>query len=119
MAPYLFVLMADIFVMLIQWARDIIGLELPGGMMLKAMLFAEDSHLISITTTSSLDACAVIDEYDEVSGMTIDWEKTHATCSPILAFVRVLHIGEIEKYLGCCMGQAQRTGEWDPNWSVR
>lgn len=82
---------------------------LPGGIVLKAMLFSDDSHMISVTTASSLDACAdVIEEYDEVSGLAISWRKTHATCSPLpplqlpgrLSHVRVLQIGEIEKYLG-------------------
>lgn len=62
--------MADIFVMLIQKATSIEGLALPGGRTLKAMLFADDSHLISCTTAASLNACGdVIVEYDDVSGM--------------------------------------------------
>lgn len=81
--------------------------------MLKAMLFADDSHLVPVTTASSLDGRAnVIDKYDDVSGMAINWEKTHATCSPTppsalpgrLSFVRVLKIGEVEKYIGMLHG---------------
>lgn len=67
----------------------------------------------TVTTAASLDACVdVIDEYDDVSGTEINWEKTLATCSPTppatlpgrLAHVRVLQIGEVEKYIGMLHG---------------
>lgn len=109
LAPYLFVLAADLFILLVKANRDIKRLELPSGMELKALAVANDSQIVSIITVVSLNGCAwVITVFCQISGMVINWNKTVAICSPapipklpgLLEHVCVLQLGETQKYLG-------------------
>lgn len=79
LAPYLFVLVADLFILMIKSCKEIKGLELPGGDELKALAVADDSQVVSITTLISLNACAVVIRvFCSISGMVINWSKTVA-----------------------------------------
>lgn len=82
LAPLLFVLLGDIFLQMVKQAQEVESLELPGGVMLKILSFADDHQLLVRTTQSALDASAeVIAEYELISGLLISWEKLFATCT--------------------------------------
>lgn len=109
LAPYLFVLVADLFLLLVKRHPDIKGLQLPMGGELKALAVADDSQIVTVTTIVVLNACAVvIIVFCQISGMKINWSKTVAICSPSvidklpgdLLHVRVLQEGETHMYLG-------------------
>lgn len=109
LAPYLFVLVADLFILLVKTHPEIKGLTMPTGEELKALAVADDSQVVSVTTAVSLNACLwVIRVFCLLSGLVINWAKTVAICSPVpcvqlpgdLNFVRVLQLGVIQKYLG-------------------
>lgn len=110
LAPFLFVLLSDIFLQMIQQAQEVEGLELPSGKILKILSFTDDHMVLCKTTQSLLDAYAgVISEYELVSGLLISWEKLFASCSGahppsllpgLLHLVHILQPGETRKYLG-------------------
>lgn len=108
LVPYLFVLAADLFLLMMKAHPDIKGLELPGDRELKAMAVADDSQVVFATTAKSLDAYAmVIRIFCLFSGMLVNWLKTIAICCPtagitlqgLLSHVRSLQLGEAHKYL--------------------
>lgn len=117
LAPYLFVLAADFFLLLVKSNTNIKGLLPPTGQELRALAVADDSQVISVTTLISLNACSwVIQIFCTISGMRINWSKTVAICSPQpcltlpgdLHHVRVLQVGETHRYLGV---EHEATGE--------
>lgn len=112
-APFIFIILTDIFVQMINAEDSIEGLRLPGGSLLRSMIFVDDSHLVSRTIASSLDGCAgIIFLYGDVSGILVAWEKTFAVCTlphpeglpGLLVYVKILLPGKSKKYLGMLHG---------------
>lgn len=65
--------MADLFIPMVKDSKEIKGLDLPGGGELKALVVADDSQVVSVTTLISLNACAlVIRVFCLISGMVIN-----------------------------------------------
>lgn len=107
LAPYLFVLVADLFILMVKTSKEIRGLTLPSGAELRAVAVADDNQVISIRTVVSLNACAiVIRVFCLIFGMKVNWAKAIAICSPTLVdclprrlgHVRVLQLGKSHKY---------------------
>lgn len=106
LVPYIFVLLADLVIIMVKEEPDIVGMTLPNKEMLKAMTFADDNQLVSILTALSLNAYnRVIMLFCAVSGLMINWKKTVAICCPKplpclpgdLNFVRILPEGEAQR----------------------
>lgn len=112
--PFLFILLADWFLVLVKTDPDIWGRTLAFGDEKLAMAVADNRQLVSETTEWSLNKCArVIKRFYLISGMLINWLKIVAICSPApelhllgeLHHVRILQLGEVQKYLGADVGR--------------
>lgn len=106
---YLFVLVVDLFLLLVKRYSDIKGLQLSMGGEFKALAVADDSQIVTVIIIVVLNVCAVvIIVFCQISGMKINWSKTVVICSLSvidkffgdLFYVRVLQEGEIYMYFG-------------------
>lgn len=60
LAPLLFILAADVFILMLKAAEEAEGLQLPGGYKLKVMSYANDNMLVICLMEQALDACLLL-----------------------------------------------------------
>ena len=80
LAPYLFILVADVLgYMLQEESRNIKGLKLPGGRVVRDQSYADDTALYLQGSVENLSrAEEVIQLFCEASGAKVNWQKTVA-----------------------------------------
>lgn len=84
-APLLFVLVADVFIMMVKASPEFEGLDLPGRYSLRIMSYTDDNQLVICTTQAVLDCCAcLIADYELLSSIAVNWIKSFVVCTKVL-----------------------------------